>query len=76
MIQDERFGRKCKHLTQMHAQIDSHDCFSFCEFKDKIRHSRGDFFLFFRQTLDFKHSLDAEMSLEEEEIKRFKDLVV
>ena len=26
-----------------------------------------------RQNLGFKHSLDAKISLEEEEIKRFKD---
>ena len=27
----------------------------------------------FLQNVDFKHSLDAEIDLEEEEIKRFKD---
>ena len=32
-------------------------------------HSRGDFFKFFQQILDFKHSSDAEMSLEDVEIK-------
>ena len=47
--------------------------FSFFDFKDKIWHSRGTFFLFFRWNLDFKNSLDAEMSIEEKVIKRFKD---
>ena len=46
---------------------------SFHNFEDKIRHSSGDFSLFFRRNHDFKHFLDMEMSLEEEEIKRFKD---
>ena len=31
---------------------------------------------FFWWNLDFKYSLDAEMSLEEQETKRFKDCVV
>ena len=47
--------------------------FSFRDFKNKVRRSRGDFFLFSPVNLDFKPSLHAEMSLEEEEIKIFKD---
>ena len=47
--------------------------FLFCDFVDKIWHSRGDFSLFFRRNLDFKHSLNVEIDLEEDEIKRFKD---
>ena len=34
------------------------------------------FFLFFGQNLSFRHSLDAKMSLEEDENKRFKDYIV
>ena len=64
-------------LTQISAPIDLIDCrirgFSFRNFKDKILQSRGDFSLFFQLNLDLKHSLDAEMSLKEEEINRFKD---
>ena len=36
-------------------------------------HAISDFFQFSPPNLDFKHSSDAKMSLEEEEIKRFKD---
>ena len=47
--------------------------FSFLDFEDKIQNSRGNFSLFFWWNLDFKHSRDAKMSLEEEEINKFKD---
>ena len=47
--------------------------FSFRNFEDKIWHSRDDFSLFFQRNIDFKHSLDTEIDLEEDEIKRFKD---
>ena len=39
----------------------------------KIYSSSGKSVLFSQQNLDFKHSLETEMSLEEEENKRFKD---
>ena len=45
--------------------------FSFRDFKNEVRHLRCDFFRFSQPILDFKCSLDAEMSLEEEEFKRF-----
>ena len=68
---------KKHNLTRSHTRINPINRqikgFSFRKFKDKIRHLRGNFSLFFRQNLDFKYSLDMEMSLEEEEIKRFKD---
>ena len=68
---------KTLNLTRSRARIDPIDCrikgFSFRNFEDEIRHSRGDFTLFFQQNLDFKHSLDAKMSLEKEEVKRFKN---
>ena len=41
--------------------------------KTKIWSSSSEFFLFSQQNLDFKHSLDAKMSLKEKENKRFKD---
>ena len=45
--------------------------FSSRTFENKVRHSRCDFSQFPRSILDFKHSLDAEMRLEDEEFKRF-----
>ena len=47
--------------------------FHFVFSKMKIQNSRGEISLFFRQNLDFKHFMDAEMSLKEEEIKRFNN---
>ena len=47
--------------------------FSFCDFENEVQRSRCDFFRFFPPNLDFKPSLDAKISLEEEEFKRFKD---
>ena len=40
--------------------------FSFADFENKVTHLRGDFFQFSQPILDFKHSLNAKMSLEEE----------
>ena len=40
----------------------------------KIQTSNGEFFLFSWKNLNFKHSLDIEISLEEEANKKFKDL--
>ena len=71
---------KMHNLTWSCAWIDPNGCwikgFLFREVEEKIWHSKGNFTLFFWQNLDFKYTLDAEMSLEEEEIKRFKDWVV
>ena len=39
--------------------------FSFRNFENKVWHLRYDFFQFSRPILDFKHYLDAEMSLED-----------
>ena len=68
------------NLTWSRAQIDPivHWIigFSFRDYEDKIWHSRGNFSLFFWRNLEFKYSLDVKMSLEEEEIKRFKGWVV
>ena len=47
--------------------------FSFRDFENDIRHSRWGFFQFSRPILDLKHSLDTEMILEGEEVKRFSD---
>ena len=80
-LKDDNTGWKTRikmhNLTWSHSRIDPIDhwvkSFSFRNFEDIIWHSRGDFSLVFQQNLDFKHFLDAEMSLEEEEIKRIKD---
>ena len=42
-------------------------------FEISSRCSRCDFFQFFQPILDFKHSLDAKMSLKDKEFKRFSD---
>ena len=72
-----KIRRKTHNLTQSYARNDSIDHrikgFLFHDFKNKVQHLRVDFFLFSPQNLDFKHSLNAEMSLEEEESKRFDD---
>ena len=66
---------KTCNLTQSRAQNDPINRriqgFSFRYFKNKGRRSRCDFFWFFQPIIDFKHSLDAKMSLEDEEFKRF-----
>ena len=73
--------RKTRNLTRRYAWNDPIDRqikgFWLCNFENEVQSSRGDFFRFFLQNLDFKHSLDMKMSLEEEEeSKRFKDWVV
>ena len=68
---------KTLNLTRSRARNDpiNHriQSFSFRDFKNKVQHSRCDFFQFSQQILDFKHSLDAEMGLEVEIFKRFLD---
>ena len=69
--------RKTQTLTQDSARIDpiAHRIkgFSFRKFEDDRQHSRSDFPLFSQRNLTFKHSLDMEEYLEDEEGKRFKD---
>ena len=64
---------KTCNLTQSCARNDPINCriqgFSFRNFENAVRRSRCDFFLLLQPILDFKHSLDAEMSLEELETK-------
>ena len=50
--------------------------FSFHDFEDNLRCSRGKFSLIDQQNLTFKHYVDAEMSLEVIGSKRLKDGVV
>ena len=50
--------------------------FDYAFSKINIQSSSDEFSLFFRQNFDFKHSMDTEMSLEEEETKIFKDWAV
>ena len=73
----KKIGKKTYNLTWSHARKDPIDYqikgFSFHDFENKIWHSRGDFSLFFRWNFNFKHSLDVEINLDEEEIERFKD---
>ena len=61
---------KTLYLTQSRAQNDPINCqiqgLSFRDFKNKVLRSRCDFFLFSQPIIDFKHSLDTEMSLEDE----------
>ena len=68
---------KTRNLTQSHAWNDPINrqiqCFSFRDFENEVRRSRCDFFRFFQPILDFKHSSDAKMSLEELKIKWFSD---
>ena len=49
--------------------------FSFYNFKDDSWHSRGKFSLFFPRNLPFNHSVDTEMSLEEEEVRDSRIMV-
>ena len=46
--------------------------FSFCNLEDDRQHPRSDFSLFSPRNLTFKHSLDAEIGLEDKESKRVK----
>ena len=68
---------KILNLTQSRAQNDPINCwiqgFSSRDFENKVWRSRYDFFQFFQPILDFKLSLDAKMSLEDEKFKRFSD---
>ena len=77
MRQDERLGGKTHNLTRDSDQNDPIDRqikdFSFRDFKDDRRHSRGKFSLLFRQNLTFNHSINAKMSLEAIGSKRFND---
>ena len=50
--------------------------FSFHDFENKVWRSICDFFRFPWSISDFKHSMDAEMSLEDAKIKRFSDCSV
>ena len=64
---------KTHNLTRSHAQNDPINRwiqgFSFRDFENEVWRSRCDFFRFFQPILDFKHSSNIEMSLEELEIK-------
>ena len=62
--------QNCARNDPIHHWIKA---FHFAFQKTKIQSLSSEFSLFSQQNLDFKHSSDAEMSLEEEEIKRFKD---
>ena len=68
---------KTLNLTQSHAQNDLINSriqgFSFRNFENKVWHSRCGFFQLGQLILDFKHSLNAKMSLGDEELKRFSD---
>ena len=65
------------NLTQSHTRNNPINCwiqgFSFRDFENKIQRLKCDFLLLFQPILDFKHSSNAEMSLEEVEIKWFSD---
>ena len=69
--------RKIWMLTWYSTRNDPIDCqikgFSFCNFEDDLLYSRSEFPLFSPQNLIFKHSLDAEIDIEDKESKRFKD---
>ena len=72
---EREIRRKTQILTQYSTRNDPIDRWikgsSFPE--DEFRQVRSDLSLFSSQNLTFKHSLDAEIDLEEEESKRFKD---
>ena len=63
--------RKTRIITRDSAQNDLIDRwikgFSFHDFEDDHQHSRSNFFLFSPRNLTFKHSLDVEIDLEDEE---------
>ena len=69
--------RKTQILNQDNTQNDPIDRriigFSFWNFEDNRQHSRSDFSLFSPRNLTFKHSLEAEIELEDEDNKRFND---
>ena len=68
---------KTQILTRDSARNDPIDRrikgFLFRDFEDDCWHSRNNFSIFSPQNLTFKHSLDEEIDLEDEESKRFKD---
>ena len=68
---------KTLNLTRSRARNDPINCriqrFSFRDFENKVRRSRCDFFQFSQPILDFINSLDAKLSLEDEEVKRLSD---
>ena len=73
----KKIKRKKHSLTQNYAQNDPTNLqikgFSFCNFKDEFWNLRGEISLVFQRNLTFNHSLDVEMSLEEEESEGFND---
>ena len=77
MIHDKRLGGKKYNLTPDSDRNDPIDrrikSFSFFDFEDDPRYSRGGFSLFFWQNLTFNPFIDTKICLEEEESKRFKD---
>ena len=72
-----KIRRKTLILIQDNTQNDQIDCqikgFSFCIFEDDRQRSRSNISLFSPRNLTFKHSLDAEIDLEDKESKRLKD---
>ena len=67
--------RKTGSLTRSRAENNPINLqiqgFSFCNFENKFKCSRGGFFRFSPPIFNFKHSSDMEMSLEEVKIKWF-----
>ena len=72
MLSEEILGgtRYCAQNDPINHQIKG---FSFRDFEDDHRHSRSDFSLLSPRNSTFKHSLDAEINLEDKESKIFKD---
>ena len=68
---------KTHNLTRSRAQNDPNNHriqgISFRNFENQFWRSRCDVFLFFQLILDFKHSSDVEMSVEELEIIRLSN---
>ena len=70
MLQEEILGRKQVIVPEVSLKmIQSITGSKAFHFKDEVRRSKGDFFRLSPQNLDFKHCLDAKISLEENEIK-------
>ena len=72
--------KKTCNLTQHCARNDPINrrikTFHFAFWKTTIQRSSYEFFHLIWWNIDFKHSLDAELSLKEDQNKRFKDFVV
>ena len=72
-----KIRRKTHNLTRDSDRNDPIDrwikCFSFRDFEGDHRRSRGKFSILFRQNLTFNHFVNAEMSLQANVSKRFKD---